>query len=253
MARKMKEKFDKYWGNIDKVNMMLLVAVVLDPRFKLKYVKYCYNSIYPSQKAQMRWKLISQILVLGRSRSSEVHFQGTWKKKKNVDSKSEVDKYLEETIEKDTDDFEILGWWKINSSKYRILSQIARDVLAIPVSTVASESAFSTGGRVLDQFRSSLTPKLVECLICTQDWLRASLIPIDVEESLDELQELESVITEDEENVCGVSNASILRSWISLFIFIANPMIEGLRLLDEMVVDLAELVADDMLSRLLCV
>ena len=110
----------------------------------------------------------------------------------NVDSKSEVDKYLEETIEKDEYDFKILGWWKMNSSKYRILSQIARDVLAIPVSTVASESALTTGGRVLDQFRSSLTPKLVECLICTQDWLRASLIPIDVEESLDELEKLES-------------------------------------------------------------
>ena len=76
----------------------------------------------------------------------------------NVDSKSEVDKYLEESFEKDVDGFEILGWWKNNSSKYRILSQIARDVLAIPVSTVASESAFSTGGRVLD-----LHPRLVAC------------------------------------------------------------------------------------------
>ena len=88
-------------------------------------------------------------------------FSRHFEEEENVDSKSEVDKYLEETIEKDEDDFKILGWWKMNSSKYRILSQIARDVLAIPVSTVASESAFSTGGRVLDQFRSSLTPKLV--------------------------------------------------------------------------------------------
>ena len=50
MAMKMKEKFDKYWGNIDKMNMMLVVAVVLDPRYKLKYVKYCYNLIYASDK-----------------------------------------------------------------------------------------------------------------------------------------------------------------------------------------------------------
>ena len=100
--------------------------------------------------------------------------------------------YLEESVEKSRDNFEILNWWKLNSSRYRILSQIARDVLAIPVSTVASESAFSTGGRILDQFRSSLTPKLVECLICTQDWLRASSVPIEVEERLDELEEFES-------------------------------------------------------------
>ncbi|CAJ2651858.1 unnamed protein product [Trifolium pratense] len=48
---------------------------------------------------------------------------------------------------------------------------MARDVFATPVSTVASESAFSTGGRVLDSFRSCLNPEMVEALICTQNWL----------------------------------------------------------------------------------
>lgn len=35
--------------------------------------------------------------------------------------------------------------------KYYVLSRMARDILVIPVSTVFSESAFSTCGRVLDQ------------------------------------------------------------------------------------------------------
>ena len=88
--------------------------------------------------------------------------------------------------------FEILSWWKTNSARYPVLSQVARDILAIPVSTVASEAAFSTGGRVLDRFRSSLSPKLVECLICTQDWLRVydTSIP-DVEELMEEFAVLE--------------------------------------------------------------
>ena len=54
----------------------------------------------------------------------------------------------------------------MNSSKYQLLSKVALDVLAIPLSEVASKSAFSTGGRVLDPFRSSLLPNTVEMLIC---------------------------------------------------------------------------------------
>ena len=61
---------------------------------------------------------------------------------------------------------------KSNTAVYPILSKIVRDILAIPVSTVSSESAFSTGGRVVDQYRSSLSPSTVEVLVCTQDWLR---------------------------------------------------------------------------------
>jgi hypothetical protein len=59
-------------------------------------------------------------------------------------------------------------------------------VLAIQISTVASESAFSTGGRVLDDFRTSLTPFMVEALVCTQDWLRRST-PINLSENTEEL------------------------------------------------------------------
>lgn len=91
-------------------------------------------------------------------------------------------------------DFNILDWWKHNSHSHRfpILSLIARDMLAIPMSTAASESAFSTEGRLLDPFRSSLTPKVVESLVCTQDWLRASGKRINVEEDLDDIEGLEA-------------------------------------------------------------
>ena len=72
--------------------------------------------------------------------------------------KTELDKYLSEDLDDDDDDndFNILDWWKVNSHRFPILSQLARDVLAMPISTVASESVFSTGGHVLDAYRSSL-------------------------------------------------------------------------------------------------
>ncbi|KAL2540089.1 zinc finger BED domain-containing protein RICESLEEPER 2-like [Abeliophyllum distichum] len=89
--------------------------------------------------------------------------------------KNDVERYLLDARESvKNKDFDVLNWWKVNKSKYGILSNIARDVLAIQVSTVASESAFSTGGRILDPFRSSLSPKIVEVLVCAQNWLKAS-------------------------------------------------------------------------------
>ena len=75
--------------------------------------------------------------------------------------------------------------------RFPILTQIARDVLAIPISTVASESAFSTGGGVLDAFRSCLTPRIVQAIICAQDWLRPKNRPVSVEEDLDNLDKVE--------------------------------------------------------------
>ncbi|KAJ9551947.1 hypothetical protein OSB04_015992 [Centaurea solstitialis] len=95
------------------------------------------------------------------------------------DCKSELEVYLADGKEKEMRGLIFLGWWKANSTKFPILSQLARHVLAMPISTVASESAFSTGGRVIDKCRSSLNPKTAEALICTQDWIRSS--PVDLE------------------------------------------------------------------------
>ena len=82
--------------------------------------------------------------------------------------------YLEDDVEGDHAEFDILNWWKLKASKYYILSCMARDVQAILVSTVSSESAFSTWGRILDSFCSSLSPTTVEALICAQNWLRST-------------------------------------------------------------------------------
>ena len=71
-----------------------------------------------------------------------------------------------------------------------MLSKLARDVLAVPVSTVAFELVFSTGGRILDPFRSSLSPLMVQNLFYAQDWLQA-LVPISFRKSKDEVEVLE--------------------------------------------------------------
>ncbi|GKA19869.1 zinc finger BED domain-containing protein RICESLEEPER 2 [Tanacetum coccineum] len=88
----------------------------------------------------------------------------------------ELKKYLKEPCLEleDDEDFDVLTWWKINSPRFSIVSRMAKDILCIQVSTVASESAFSASGRVLNPYRNSLAPNIVEALVCTQDWIRTS-------------------------------------------------------------------------------
>ena len=85
--------------------------------------------------------------------------------------KSELDYYLDEPVLPRISDFDVLGWWKTNGIKYPTLQKIVRDIYVIPISTVASESAFSTSGRMVSKHRSRLHPHTLEALMCTQSWL----------------------------------------------------------------------------------
>ena len=67
---------------------------------------------------------------------------------------------------------DVLDYCKVNMIRYPDLSVMARDILSILVSIVASESAFSVGGRVLDRFRSLLKSDVVEAIVCTRDWMQ---------------------------------------------------------------------------------
>ena len=60
-------------------------------------------------------------------------------------------------------------------------------MLAVHVSAVASESAFSMGGRILDLFCSSLALEMVQSLICTQNWLQSS-VQILLRQSMDDVE-----------------------------------------------------------------
>ena len=43
MATQMLGKFEKYWSEH---SLILAIAVVFDPRYKLQFVEYCYNKLY---------------------------------------------------------------------------------------------------------------------------------------------------------------------------------------------------------------
>lgn len=59
---------------------------------------------------------------------------------------------------------------------------VARDLLTVPASTVASEAAFSAGGRVVSEKRASLSPNTIQALICLKDWKLADARKQDIEQ-----------------------------------------------------------------------
>ncbi|OMO74048.1 putative Zinc finger, BED-type [Corchorus capsularis] len=227
MAAKMKAKYDKYWGQIDKMNMTIYVAAILDPRKKLGFVDFCIKRMYNDAEYSDLLKTVQEatkelfedykkLLSPEKGSSSggndatmeeavtsvnplgegneESAMDMFWKHEMESgkeENRSELDVYLK----KKGGDFDVLGWWKMNRSRFPILSYMTRDVLTVPVSTVASESAFSTGGRVLDVYRSCLNSKFVQALICGQDWLRGTL-DINLNADMEEQSEFDQLAQE---------------------------------------------------------
>lgn len=89
-------------------------------------------------------------------------------KTRRMNVKSELD--LEEDPLPDDHDLNVLRFWQKNR-KYPTLRKIARDILVIPISTVASESTFSMGGRVISPHHSKLHAKTVEAPMCLLNWI----------------------------------------------------------------------------------
>ena len=58
-----------------------------------------------------------------------------------------------------------LLWWKDNSTKFPLVSKVAKCFLNIPATSTPSERVFSTGGNTVTQQRSSLKPGNVDALI----------------------------------------------------------------------------------------
>ncbi|KAH0996674.1 hypothetical protein GBA52_020538 [Prunus armeniaca] len=187
VATSMKSMYDKYWGNIGDVNQLPIVAVVLDPRYKVDYVHISFGDLEKdaskvnamiSGVKDLVMKLyeayrkedpaVAQAYVEANVEGAEEtsivdsderleKFMRSRKEKHVVQIENEVDKYLLDPPENPKNvGFNLLDWWKENHPRF-------------PVSSVPSKAAFSAGKRVVDPFRASLTPKTMETLICSND------------------------------------------------------------------------------------
>ncbi|MFS8030886.1 putative HAT dimerization domain, ribonuclease H-like superfamily, hAT-like transposase, RNase-H [Helianthus anomalus] len=212
MAEEMKKKFDKYWGSCNllisigavmdpryKMKLIDFAFKEIYPEEKAKKEKELvqknlddlfkeYVNAYKEPGVGSNVGSSRNVNVESGSGSSSLTSRfgkgintGSAKYAQHIRTvdcvesvKSELATYLEEGVYicEQGVYFNALGWWKENQLKYKILSKMAADILAIPVTTVASESAFSAGGRVIDPYRSCLGTKTVDMLICGADWYR---------------------------------------------------------------------------------
>uniref|UniRef100_A0A803N8S2 BED-type domain-containing protein n=2 Tax=Chenopodium quinoa TaxID=63459 RepID=A0A803N8S2_CHEQI len=46
MAKQMKLKFDKYWANVHNINILMFIALILDPRNNMKYTEHIVRNSY---------------------------------------------------------------------------------------------------------------------------------------------------------------------------------------------------------------
>ncbi|XP_058103340.1 zinc finger BED domain-containing protein RICESLEEPER 1-like [Magnolia sinica] len=199
MTMGMQIKFDKYWSEC---SLVMGVGVILDLRYKMIMVDFICNKLYglmgvgeAEKISGAASELYNLYVCAAKEQSPHVgsssavdesqedmtdDFMSYYAQVKGTQVRSQTHRSkLEEYLKDDLlvlnkgDEFDVLEWWRARSGKlqYPVLSLMARDILSIPISTVALESAFSTGSRVISKYRISLTPKLVEALICTQDWL----------------------------------------------------------------------------------
>ena len=151
MATKMEAKFEKYWWKRDKINQLLYVTVVLDPRKKMRFLKFSFFEIYRDEVADEMVDLVRKTMdrlyddysrvdssnVAVPSESERTHMEGDTigcsdlytmvnsryecilKVEKSIRCSNEIEKYLTKNCESRRNvKFEILGWWKANSDRY---------------------------------------------------------------------------------------------------------------------------------------
>ncbi|KAD4384975.1 hypothetical protein E3N88_25143 [Mikania micrantha] len=159
----MQHKFEKYWHHDSNMNKLLYFAAILDPRQKLRVIKFGYTILCNSEKKDDKEDINKKVdaILKNVSVAFELLFQEykamyeteisnqTSQNEENVQvfsegdddffakfqssggftsytNKSELQKYLEDKEEGWYPSFDILQWWKSSSSRYPILSKMAK-------------------------------------------------------------------------------------------------------------------------------
>ncbi|XP_065619975.1 zinc finger BED domain-containing protein RICESLEEPER 1-like [Quercus suber] len=190
IAKKMGMTFAPYF---DFCTLVPAMAAVFDPRTNLKFVHYCFRYLYgdctklptviDGALSHMFGLYAKDLCSQGLSSSfpnndnssssygdNPCNILERWKKSQSSQM-TQLDQYLREPPLHSDGELDILGWWHSKCQDSPALWAMARDILAIPMSTSTSNFAFCIETTTLDPIFNDLDPDIIEALFCGKDWL----------------------------------------------------------------------------------
>jgi hypothetical protein len=159
------------------------IPLVLDPRYKLKYIRFVFSRAFSSEAEEHISYITGEIKELCASFSMDVsettdgdqdtemtsaasahQLDQAWgeHRRSSEATKTELDRYLEGPLVDETDDFDILNWWKLNSYLYPTLALMARAALAMPTCRKPSSELMS---QITSRIRGYSKGKLRYCKV----------------------------------------------------------------------------------------
>lgn len=148
------------------------MAKILDPRFTndgLANVEFLRKHVnlptpVPPQTSEEREgsSLTSRLYLIDQIMDEhEAEFQ--------VAPHDELHAFLTSTANGDRS-IDPLHWWKLNRQRFPILAMLARNILSVQPSSVASERAFSISGHVVSDLRSSMCDHSITDFVLLKCW-----------------------------------------------------------------------------------
>ncbi|XP_044465679.1 zinc finger BED domain-containing protein RICESLEEPER 3-like [Mangifera indica] len=164
-ALRCREVFDEHCNNI-----VTVIPVILDPRFKLDIVERFYNEVYDNEGDLHFKKIMDDVKNIYNKYATDVNNSSMVIANPNeaASSKSEFERYLTADKVPPLEGFDILEWWRKNSPTYPALAMMARDFLSIPI--VDSPYVYFADD-VTDIYYMDFDVGLKDVSACTKVWL----------------------------------------------------------------------------------
>jgi hypothetical protein len=179
MAHSISQKIGEYQEIMDRSST---VSAILDPRIKLsafsnekeqsarEHIKAIFETYQENSNTSSPTRRTSMSNVnTTRQYFTQLRHGANLQTSSEISSSaSELDRYLESQIEGEVNP---LLWWKSHTVEYPIVSDMAKDYLAIQATSVPSEQAFSVAGNTVTRTRNRLLPETTRACLCMKSWI----------------------------------------------------------------------------------